>query len=958
MNTILFISSNPSDTPRLDTDEELRWIQDSWQRSLQRPEFHLEWVPAARTEDVHEHIMIFAPSVVHFSGHGGGRSVAGSAGREVKRPAAEAAVGDLIVKDAGGGAVPVSSGALEALFQLLRRQVRLVVLNACHTLSLARAVARHVDCAIGTSNAIPDPTAIEFARHFYLALCSGQSVGVAFEYAKARARETGDPSGADVLVLCCREGVDPGEVRLAAGDPSPPEDAPAGGNSGPEPRWNQLWSGPARLFGRDADLAWLDAAVARSAGCVALVGLPTVGKTALSAVWARAVATRPGRPAIFAWSFDARDNDAGAATTSDAMLEEALRWIGDPDPTAGTRPDRARRVGRWARSHRALLLLDEVNALQGADGGFRDDGLKHLVRCFREPGAGTCVLMTTLAPPDVEAHKLGSLPEQSAAEMLHELGMRGPAEARRDLARRYGCNPFALTLRAHLGDDAILPDEDDRLSAPELAPLIAAYDVGLDPPGRALFLLASAFEDDVPVPGLQCLLRPPPITGVTDELPAGKGPDRAVMRTPVSLGLIELDRPREEQRATIHVAQPVRDYFSKELMARSPAAWKEVNRRLFEHYRSKPVTNLRTASQLAPIYRAVRHGCRAEQFPQAYELYRSDVCRGDDLNILGFARYADEVRTLSCFQRAVEEPGLGLRAEDAVDVLHRLAFCYRALGRPGMAVDRWKTAFERCDQAGLPVWRPTLAGYLCQAHLAIAMVDDAVSWGQRAVALSEAEHGRPHASQRLATARTILASALLARGDVTSAGDELRKAGIDELDGFDAYRHIDFLLATGDPAAAKGYVGKIVDRRGPVLKAFRPLYEARIRFVGGEGEPEGILAGMSEAVKILRDVSRLEDLARALLWRAEASCSAGRLGDARQDVAEAGELAEHGGLDLLAIDAQLAAVRLAIAEGAFDAAAEAIEDVASRSAEQGYGLRVREVEQLRRRISTGAGRAA
>ena len=56
-----------------------------------------------------------------------------------------------------------------------------MVLNACYSESQAQAIAKHIDCVIGMSNAIGDEAAISFAAAFYQALGYGRSVQAAFD---------------------------------------------------------------------------------------------------------------------------------------------------------------------------------------------------------------------------------------------------------------------------------------------------------------------------------------------------------------------------------------------------------------------------------------------------------------------------------------------------------------------------------------------------------------------------------------------------------------------------------------------------------------------------------------------------------------------------------------------------------------------------------------------------------
>jgi hypothetical protein len=106
------------------------------------------------------------PHVVHFSGHGSEK-------------------GEVFLLDNNGQAKPVSQKALVQLFRAIKDNIRLVFLNACFSHGQAEAIAQEIECTIGTTRAIGDDEAINFAAAFYGAIGFGYSVEQAFEQGKA-----------------------------------------------------------------------------------------------------------------------------------------------------------------------------------------------------------------------------------------------------------------------------------------------------------------------------------------------------------------------------------------------------------------------------------------------------------------------------------------------------------------------------------------------------------------------------------------------------------------------------------------------------------------------------------------------------------------------------------------------------------------------------------------------------
>jgi CHAT domain-containing protein len=159
---ILFLAANPVDTEALRLDEEMRAIDGALREAEFRDRFEVRQQWAVRIGDLQEALLRHRPDIVHFSGHGTNAS-------------------EIVLASPTGAAQPVPSAALERLFAVLADDIRCVVLNACYSEPQAEAIARHIDCVVGMTQAVGDDAAIEFATGFYRALAYGRSVQTAFE---------------------------------------------------------------------------------------------------------------------------------------------------------------------------------------------------------------------------------------------------------------------------------------------------------------------------------------------------------------------------------------------------------------------------------------------------------------------------------------------------------------------------------------------------------------------------------------------------------------------------------------------------------------------------------------------------------------------------------------------------------------------------------------------------------
>ena len=191
--TVLFLAANPSDSTRLCLDEEQREIDLALRSSEHRNRFDLRSHGAVRPSDLQHLLLRHRPTIVHFGGHGSSDS-------------------EILLQDDYGVAAPVRPDALSKLFQVLRDNIRCVILNACYSESQAVVISDHIDCVIGMSSLISDRTAIRFASSFYQALGFGRDVKTAFDLGCNEVALAGIPEEDSPRLIANR--VDPSLLRL------------------------------------------------------------------------------------------------------------------------------------------------------------------------------------------------------------------------------------------------------------------------------------------------------------------------------------------------------------------------------------------------------------------------------------------------------------------------------------------------------------------------------------------------------------------------------------------------------------------------------------------------------------------------------------------------------------------------------------------------------------------------
>lgn len=158
---ILFLAVSPKGISPLRLDEEIRSIDQVLRQSRFRERFHIEQHWAVRVSELQGLLLRHQPDIVHFSGHGSPTHT-------------------LIFENDTGEPTEVPYEALSEIFQVLQKNVRCVVLNACYSEIQAAAIASHIDAVIGMSDLMGDQAAISFAAAFYQALGYDKDVPTAF----------------------------------------------------------------------------------------------------------------------------------------------------------------------------------------------------------------------------------------------------------------------------------------------------------------------------------------------------------------------------------------------------------------------------------------------------------------------------------------------------------------------------------------------------------------------------------------------------------------------------------------------------------------------------------------------------------------------------------------------------------------------------------------------------------
>ena len=204
---ILLFAANPRGTAPLDLPREFREIDEEVQRGTFRGAVELILVPGTRPVNLLRKLNENQPQVVHFSSHGNpdeivlesgdddiGPDRSGIAARSIDERDMKLVRPDAADQESSSRARPQvvgKSALVSVLSSCDEGNLRLVVLNACHTRSQAQALTAVVDCVVSMDRTISDRAAIKFAASFYGALAFGRSVQRAFDQGVARLHAEG-----------------------------------------------------------------------------------------------------------------------------------------------------------------------------------------------------------------------------------------------------------------------------------------------------------------------------------------------------------------------------------------------------------------------------------------------------------------------------------------------------------------------------------------------------------------------------------------------------------------------------------------------------------------------------------------------------------------------------------------------------------------------------------------------
>ncbi len=533
----------------------------------------------------------------------------------------------------------------------------------------------------------------------------------------------------------------------------------------------RLTHGAARLFGRDDELANLDAAWADpKTHLVTLVAWGGVGKTALVAKWAARLAARDyGGASYFDWSFYSQGTRETGGPSSDTFIAAALRFFGDAEMARSpvSAWDKGARLARLVAERRTLLVLDGLEPLQHPPGPLagqlKDPAVTALLKGLAATNPGLCLVTTRESVFDLASFRdttapewqLGHLSTSSGVELLETLGVHGPADELVQLVQ--DVNGHALTLnllgqflaRAHGGDvrrrDRVqLERADLKTQGGHAFKTMAAYESWLAAGGEdgarqlAVLRLLGLFARPADVGCLAVLRREPIIAGLTDPLVDVDEDDwNLTVRTLAECGLVP---PSSSEASSLDVHPLIREYFARQLREHNTDAWRDAHGRLFEHLQENTKHQPETLEGLQPLYQAVGHGCQAGRQQEACDrVYTDRILRGqENYSTFKLGAIGADLGAIACFfERPWSRISPSLTEDYQAWLLNEAAFNLRALGRLNEALKPMRSGLQmRIEQK---VWESAaqIATNLSELDLTLGDMTGAVHHAEQSVEFAD-----------------------------------------------------------------------------------------------------------------------------------------------------------------------------------------------------------------------------
>jgi hypothetical protein len=753
------------------------------------------------------------------------------------------------------------------------------------------------------------------------------------------------------------------------------------------------------LIGRKIELAQLTEAIKNPNKRLAIiVAAGGIGKSALTDEWLTQIAQENyyGKTRVFGWSFYSQGSH-NTFTNSQPFFSAVLPFLGISE-IPKDEIEKARLLARCLQQQPCLLILDELEPLQYAEnlqsmnGELQDSALKEFIACFRQTAGKSFVLFSSRQPL-MELKKwqsenyfvlpLETFSDEDGAELLLSFkkdDLKTPeidatVEECKRVSQDLGGHALSLVLLAKLIIEYHKDVKGNIRYANELPPLTSAhgdsdaekdsrhalrvldyYDSLQDAASRCFLQLLGLFDRPMNAAEKAVLIananHAEPLRALTPKQ------WQAVEQRLEKSGLL-LGKKGTFERLEWDTHPIIRVYFGEKFKENHPEEFKQAHRVLFDYYQKLPEKEFPdTLEEMQPLYRAVVHGCLAEEHQQALNVYRKRILRINNNGLVEYysrhklGAHLQDLTVLSAFFISdwITPTYSKLSEANQAWLLLDVSFCLMSLGRLQEAIKPRIAGVDFYKKSKSWSFASTATQVLVSLYLPLGQIKEAISVAQQAIEYA----GLGKNNNELIVNSCYLANTLYLKGDLNKAGknfdysDSLIKTiGYEFLTSLTSFWYCNFLFSINND---ESIFSEIIERIEYNFSSINTLLdEALVILCLARVRAEELQNSLAEsyffqAIQKIQKANKIEYISPFYLYRADFYLTQNQLDSALADLNSAWEIIERCGMKLYAVDYLLIHGRYSLATADFNTALNHYEEAKQLIEETGYHLRDAELD--------------
>ncbi len=463
-----------------------------------------------------------------------------------------------------------------------------------------------------------------------------------------------------------------------------------------------------KLYGMGNKIKDLSKLISKgSTSLIAIKGVAGSGKTSLVTFLLNKIAPEYYESEyVFCWTFSKKSSmssESSGLESSTNFWDSALRFFNYEGPESKSNIDKARALFSELQDKKCILFIDNLEYLQRGTsndsmGCFADDVMRGFLAmiCREHLKSGSTVITASRLPfPELDQFRNNSdnyvvinekdlrMKDEAGLKLIESNEIKGSRKQKISLVKKMGGHGLTLDLacRAIAGQQIdiskaqrIIERNEDRIAA------VAEFYIETweqDSMERMMLYILSLFFQPATLDEIIYINK-----GINQFTFSGDDVNR-IIKELVKTGLV-IEKSQSDQIVYFCHAL-VRNHFSKIFKELKPLDYKNGHNILFIMYSEKATFNPQSIDELQPLYRAVQHGCLAEEYENAFkDIYLPRISRERKFfNVAKLGDRSGDLQAISCFfPNGFDEPKLKVLNDiTSAWLLAKAAFDSSALGR-------------------------------------------------------------------------------------------------------------------------------------------------------------------------------------------------------------------------------------------------------------------------------------